>query len=439
MSESIAHYRDAYQRSRPALPGAGVEWMDSARERAMAHFESTGFPSPREEDWKYTRTAAIEKVAFSSAASTSGVDANEHVLALGGPCLVFVDGRFDSQASSLSSHDGQPRILDLANAVEQESELLSAHLNHYANSECHAFTALNTALAQDGALIHAARNQTSESPVQLLFLSSGEQDSMAHPRVLIVAEEGSALTVVEHYVGLASSKYMNNVVTEVSVGANASVTHYKVQRDASSAFHMSTLQVHQHADSRFTSHSISLGAAIARHDINIDLAGRGAECRLNGLYLASGRQHVDYHTRVDHRVEHCNSFEDYKGVLSGRGRGVFNGRVIVHKGAQKTDAHQSNKNLLLSADAEVDTKPQLEIYADDVKCAHGATVGQLDERMVFYLRSRGIGEPEARALLTYGFACDVVDRMKLEPLRSIVTDALLDQIPLAGELRSILK
>ena len=181
-----------------------------------------------------------------------------------------------------------------------------------------------------------------------------------------------------------------------------------------------------------------MGAAIARHDINIDLAGRGAQCTLNGLYSASGRQHVDYHTRIDHRVEHCNSFEDYKGVLSGRGRGVFNGRVIVHEGAQKTDAYQSNKNLLLSADAEVDTKPQLEIYADDVKCAHGATVGQLDERMVFYLRSRGIGEAEARALLTYGFACDVVDRMQLEPLRSIVADALLEQIPLAGELRSIL-
>ena len=262
MSESIARYRDAYQRSRPSLPGAGIEWLDSARERAMAHFESTGFPHPREEDWKYTRTAAIEKVAFSDAASAATISAAEHILALGGPCLVFIDGRFDAQTSSLPAHvDGQPRILDLASAVQQAPELLSQHMNQYADSERHAFTALNTALLQDGALIHAARNQNSDSPVQLLFLSSGEQDSMAHPRILIVAEDGSAVTVVEHYVGLAASKYMNNVVTEVSVGANASVTHYKVQRDANSAFHMSTLQVRQHADSRFTSHSISHGCS----------------------------------------------------------------------------------------------------------------------------------------------------------------------------------
>jgi Fe-S cluster assembly protein SufD len=217
------------------------------------------------------------------------------------------------------------------------------------------------------------------------------------------------------------------------------VTHYKVQREAASGFHVSTLQVHQHASSRFTSHSVSLGAALSRHDINIDLAGPGAECSLDGLYMASGRQHVDYHTLIEHKVPHCTSREDYKGVLGGRGRGVFNGRVIVHEGAQKTDASQSNKNLLLSADAEIDTKPQLEIYADDVKCAHGATVGQLDERMVFYLRSRGLDHAQARALLTYGFACDVVDRMGIEPLHRIVADALLDELPHADELRSMLR
>lgn len=432
MSESATDYRAAYE---DGLDGPA--WLDGTREAAFEHFKHRGFPGPREEDWKYTRTAPIERARFSPSSPAALPKRADELLDLGGPRLVFVDGHLDPSLSSNQALGGIS-VLGLRQMLTCAPERLAPHLNQYADPHRHAFTALNTALSRDGAVVFVEPETSVDAPIHLVFAARGESDAMMHPRVLIVLERGSKATVLEQYIALADSRYFNNTLTEVSLADSATLTHYKLQRESTKSFHISSLDVAQHSHSRFESHSVSLGAALARHDINVRLSAPGAECTLNGLYMASGRQHVDYHTRIDHLAPHCTSAEDYKGVLGGRARGVFNGRVLVHKDAQKTDASQSNRNLLLSADAEIDTKPQLEIHADDVKCAHGATVGQLDQRMVFYLRSRGLDEAKARALLTYGFARDIVDRIDIDALREIVADALLDELPHAGELRSML-
>ena len=255
----------------------------------------------------------------------------------------------------------------------------------------------------------------------------------------MVAEAGSQTTVIESYVSIFDGCYFTNALTEIALMEDAQVDHFKVQEESTKAFHIATLQVHQDRDSRFASHSISFGGQLARNDINIVLDAEGARCTLNGLFMVSGRQHVDFHTRVDHAKANGSSEEVYKGILDGRSRGVFNGRVKVHPDAQKTDAQQSNKNILLSRDAEIDTKPELEIYADDVKCAHGATVGQLDEQTLFYLRSRGIGEDQARGLLTYGFAREILDRVDLAPLRDKLTEELLHRMPNAEQIREMVE
>jgi Fe-S cluster assembly protein SufD len=278
--------------------------------------------------------------------------------------------------------------------------------------------ALNTALHQDGACILIERNVEVSKPLHLLFISSANGRPLASfPRNLIVAAEGSRVSLVEHYAGLNGGGYFTNAVTEIVQGENAAVDYYKIQEERRNAFHIATVQVRQSRSSRFSSHSISMGGALVRNDINAVLDGEGAECTLNGLYTLDGEQHEDNHTRIEHARPHCTSHELYKGILDGSSTGVFNGKIYVHKDAQKTDAKQTNKNLIRSEKAAINTKPQLEIFADDVKCTHGATIGQLDEEAVFYLRARGIGEEEARNLLTCAFARDIIDRIGIEAVR----------------------
>jgi Fe-S cluster assembly protein SufD len=293
----------------------------------------------------------------------------------------------------------------------------------------HSFVALNTAFLRDGAFVWVPRN-AAVGPVHLLFYSSSAEDGRAtvsFPRNLIVTGENSQLSIVETYIG--HGEYFNCPVTELAVGANSSVDHYKVQRESREAFHVATFQVWGDRDSTPSSHSISIGGALVRNDVNAVLDGEGIDCILNGLYLADGRQLVDNHMRVEHAKPHCASHELYKGVLDGKARAVFNGLIHVHPGAQKTDAKQSNRNLLLSKDAIANSNPQLEIYADDVKCTHGSTVGQLDEDAIFYLRSRGIGAEAARSLLTYAFASDIVERIKVEPVRRDLEELLFARLP----------
>lgn len=442
---SIARYVSEFSAVQGLLPGSRIDWLQRIRKGALARFERLGFPTPRHEDWKYTRVTPIERRSFRSPLSARREPAPVDVSGFALPDLrchqiAFVDGLWSPALSVPGSLPAGVTVGSLAQVLEDAPEAVEPHLARYADIDAHAFTALNTAFIEDGVYIHVAPNTVVTDPIHVLFVSLSEDDDIAsHLRNLVVCGENSQCVVIESYVSPASSVYLNNSVTEVSLGAGARLDHYKLQRESTRAYHVSTLQVHQARDARFNSHSVSFGAALARNDINVLLDDEGAECLLNGLYLAGGRQHVDYHTRVDHAKPNGVSREFYKGILDGHSRGVFNGRVYVHPNAQKSDAEQSNKNLLLSRDAEADTKPQLEIFADDVKCSHGATVGQLDENMIYYLRSRGIAYDAARALLTYGFAQDVIERMPLAAARELLENLLVTRLPNAEYVRGLVQ
>jgi Fe-S cluster assembly protein SufD len=442
-TSSIDHYLSEFAEIEGRLPGNSLPWLRASRASALDQFRTGGFPTPRNEDWKYTRVTPIEKRAFRPAAETCvGLlpeDLEAFFLNLDCHRLVFINGRYAPQLSQRSRLPRGITVTSLTQALNEQPARLEPHLAHYADPSVQGFSALNTAFMEDGACIILDQNTDAERPIHLLFVATAQSEEwVAQPRILVVAEDNSQAGIIESYESLGQSVYFNNTLTEVVLGSNARLDHYKVQRESNTAFHVSTLEVRQARNSRFQSHSISLGGALTRNDINVALQAEGAECTLNGLYMVAGRQHVDYHTRVDHTKPHCTSRELYKGVLNGRARGVFNGRVYVHPDAQKTDAQQSNSNLLLSKDAEIDTKPQLEIYADDVKCAHGATVGQLDETMIYYLRSRGIALDAARTLLTYGFVREILDQIPLAGLRASLAGSLLDRLPNAEYIRDLI-
>ena len=441
----VAHYLESFGERRNALPGRDRRWLQQVREAAIARFGDLGFPGPGNEDWKYTRLTSLRKHAFRPAAGDTG-DIETRTIAerTGGvptaQCrLVFVDGRLSPAAST--SHDGGEglSVISMREALQHSPGVLEAHLGRCANRDDFAFAALNTAFIEDGAFIHVKRRASIQHPIHLLFVSTGRRpDVVTHPRVLIVAEVASRACVVEHHLGIGNgARCFNNAVSEVVLQAGACIEHYKAQMENDQTFHIASLEVRQAHESHFTSHVTSLGGRLVRHDVNVRLEAPHARCDLHGLYLAGGRQHMDFHTRVDHIEPHCTSTEVYKGVLGGRAHGVFNGRVFVHAGARKSDARQTNNNLLLSPHAEVDTKPQLEIHADDVKCAHGATVGQLDESMVFYLRTRGIDERSARALLTFGFLQEMLECVEIAGLRESLTRELVRRLPEAPGLRDL--
>lgn len=417
------HYLAELRRVEQALPGHSIGWLRATRRRAFERFADTGFPTARDEDWKYTRLTAIEKRPFRAAERGIGLvtpaSLEPYMLGAGAEhLLVFVNGYYAPELSRPGRLPGGVTVGSLAAALDRPPEPLEPHLKRYAESAGNAFAALNTAFTADGAYIFIPEGVAIEAPVHLLFVSAGGDGAVfAHPRNLVIAGPNSRIILIESYAGLSDS-YMTNALTEIVQGRGARVERYKLQQEGDKAFHIATLDVHQEHGSELVSRCFSLGGGLARNDVNTLLDGEGAQCTLDGLYLAAGRQHVDNHTLIDHAKPRATSREFYKGVLAGHARGVFNGRVVVHQDAQHTDAQQTNRNLLLSEDAEVDTKPQLEIYADDVKCSHGATVGQLDEDAVFYLRSRGMDEAGARSLLTYAFASDIIGRVSLAPVRA---------------------
>ena len=443
---SAEHFRRQFDDIAPQLPGADITWLNQSRRGALEQFTVMGYPSPRIEDWKYARLTPITKQTFQTVSQTppeSAISIPQSLRMDGAYQMVFIDGHFREDISQLSENPSGIRVCTLAMALKEFPQRMQALFGHAQSIDRHGFNALNSAFANDAVIIELDSNQVLDRPLQLIFLSSpelpGQEPFMVHPRVMISLAANSRLQLIESFSGTGAGNYLNNCATLAVLGNGARLDHYKHQQEASGAFHISSLDVLQHVDSQFISHSISLGAAISRNEIHVNLNGPGAECTLNGLYMGSANQYVDYHTRIDHSQPHCNSKEHYKGVLGGSAQGVFNGRVYVHPDAQKSDAQQSNQNLLLSATAEVDTKPQLEIYADDVKCSHGATIGQLDESMVFYMRSRGIPESAARSLLTYGFAREIVDRIDLPQLRECVALALLDGMPDSTRLRSMIQ
>jgi Fe-S cluster assembly protein SufD len=345
--------------------------------------------------------------------------------------LVFVDGRFSPEASHLGSLPDGVTVASLREVLQADPDRVKEHLGRQANFRQHAFTALNTAFLEDGALIELSESARVAKPIHLVFLSSERKEPIVtHPRNLIVARPGSTATIIEHYVGgagdgtgspgsLASpgGRYFTNAVTEIIAEQDASIAHYRLQQESEAAYHIGSVHAHQGRDSRYASHSLTLGARLARIEIRSVLDDIGADCTLYGLYLTHGRQHVDHHTVIDHAKPHGTSKELFKGILAGASRGIFSGRIIVREDAQKTSAHQTNRNLLLSDEALADTRPQLEIRHNDVKCTHGAAIGRLDQEMIFYLRSRGIALDDARSLLTHAFANEVLESIQVDEIR----------------------
>ncbi len=409
-------------------------WLQEIRRAAIHRFTELGFPAPRMEEWKYTSVAPITQIPFVPAPTGAGGltarDMGNYTFSETECCqMVFVNGRYSPELSSLQSAPRGVRIKSLAASIETDRDLIEPYLTRLASFQQNAFTALNTAFISDGAFVYIPAGTILKEIVHLLYLSSGDgSPTVSHPRNLIVLDPGSQATVVESYVGLKDGVYFTNAATEIVAGKHASLDHYKLQRESEAAFHVATLQVQQERSSNFSSHSISLGGSLIRNDVNVVLNAEGGECTLNGLNVSKGSQHIDNHTLIDHARPHCNSRELYKGILDGHSTGVFNGKIIVRPDAQKTNSKQTNKNLLLSENALMNTKPQLEIFADDVKCTHGATIGRLNDDELFYMRSRGIPAESARTLLTYAFASDILSGMKIKPIQCQIDLVLLNRL-----------
>jgi len=393
-------------------------WLRDVRSAALARFAELGFPTTRQEEWRFTSVEPITATAFGVAAPA------EAPAGLLGPArvpvaarLVFVNGRYAAGHSSVAALPAGIRVESLAAALRgRAAGVLERHLGQAA-PPANAFAALNTAFLDDGALVHVARGTDLDAPIEIVFLTVASAPAVTHPRCLVVVEEGARASVLERYAG-AAGPYWTNAVSDLELGAGAHLELTRLQQDAPGAFHVATTRSRQARDSVLRVHPIVLGAALARHDITNVLDGPGAELVLNGLYLLGGRQHADHHTVIDHAQPDCQSHEYFNGVLDGRARGVFNGRIVVRPGAQRTDSKQTNHNLVLSEEARADSQPQLEIYADDVKCTHGATLGPLDPKELFYLQSRGLAPAEARALLTYGFGGEILGRVRHAGVRA---------------------
>jgi Fe-S cluster assembly protein SufD len=409
-------------------------WLTPVRRAAIDRFAELGFPSTRVEEWRHTSVAPVSRLSYSRPPrrknSLKAADLSPFTFG-DGECsqMVFLDGHFSEELSTLSSIPKGIRVRSLAAAMETDRNWIEPHLARVAGFENDPFTALNTAFMEDGAFVWIPPAVALKQVLHIVYLATPKTEATVwHPRNLIVIGNGSQASIVQSYVALGSCVYFTNAVTEVVAGPGSAVDLYKMQRESEDAFHIDTLRVAQERDSSFSSHSISLGGALVRNNVHVSLDGAGADCVLNGLYVAKGRQHVDNHTTIDHARPHCSSRELYKGIMDDKSTGVFNGRILVRKDAQKTNARQTNKNLLLSKEALVNTNPELQIYADDVKCTHGATIGQLDEEALFYLRSRGLDAAAARVLLTYAFANDLLSSVQFKPMQCQLDLVLLNRL-----------
>jgi len=434
---TASRYAAEYQSLAPLLPGQDLPWLQQLRAQALKKFSAQGFPSLREEEWRYTNVSAIEKKLFSPsinrASSPIDTDWLKQYQLDDAWSVVLVDGYFSAELSVLDGLPNSVSVMSMADALVKYPTLLETHLGHAVDNAEHSFIAFNTGWFTDGLFVHIPAKQLLAKPVQVLHIAT-QADVLATTRTIIIADEMSAAKVTESFAGLDVA-YLSAAVTEVFVGANADVTLYKMQCESEKAYHFGGTYVKQARNARFNHHNFAFGGLLARSDIHSDL-DVASECELNGLYLGVKRQHIDNHTRINHLKPHGISRELYKGVLDDRARGVFQGRVIVDIDAQKTDSQMNNRNLLLSDDAEADTKPQLEIYADDVKCGHGVTVGQLDEKSIFYLQSRCIDAETARNILTFAFANEMVDKVKIKGLHDRVLEQVLVRFPQEGVEKS---
>ncbi len=433
----MANFTRREETAAPAPP-----WLENLRQSGIARFDFVGFPNRKQEEWRNTDVGAISRTAFRLA--PAGVNSGSAELARkfsfgrDAACeLVFVNGHFAREFSRLTQLPQGIRVDNLPDAIADErSPRLEQHLGAYANIENNPFVALNTGFIEDGARIYVPRGVALAAPIHVLFVSSpGAEPTVAHPRLLIVADTASQCTIVESYVGEGHCPYFTNAVTEIAAGSDAIIDHCKLQQESRDAFHVATMQVHLSRGAKFVSHSASLGSRLTRNDLNVGLNGEGADATLNGLVLIGGNQHVDNHTVLDHAFPNCPSHELYKHVLDGRSTGVFKGKILVRQAAQKTDSKQTSKTLMLSDDAVMNSMPALEIYADDVKCTHGSSSGPVDEDQVFYLRTRGVGLDAARHLMTYAFAADITRRIRVEPVRRRLEEYMAAQHGLPVDLR----
>jgi Fe-S cluster assembly protein SufD len=422
-----------------AIPSSPA-WLEDLRRAGQERFREVGFPSNKLEDWRQTNVAPIARTAFKAAPANTSLEPREiERFSFRDQSLcevVFVNGAFSPELSSITDLPRGLRVTTLTAAAEAGSKRLESHLGKYADINANPFVALNTGIARDGAVIYIDRGVAIDRPIHLLFVSTPSAEPTAsHPRVLIVADDNANATIVETYAGIGAGVYFTNAVSEVIAGDNTRIDHCRLQHETLEAFHVSTTQAQVGRSSTFITQSATLGAQLTRNDLNVVLNGEGAEATMNGLVLISGKQHCDNHTLLDHAKPHCPSHELYKHVLGGSATGVFRGKILVRKDAQKTDSKQTSRSLLLSDDADMNSQPALEIYADDVKCTHGSTTGPVDEEMMFYIRSRGVATEAARALLTYAFAADITRRIAVEPVRQYLENFMAAQHDLPQDLR----
>ncbi len=413
-------------RHAPPQPGQGAPWLAALRSRAMDRFIEQGWPTPKQENWHHTSLALLEQQSFSAAApSDASIDLAALQSDYPGHRLVFVDGRYSPSLSKVGALPSGVRLGSVAQILELEPELIQPYLGDESSGD--SPSALNLALAADGAYVRVERGVQLEHPVHLVFVAATAQTAI-FPRNVFVLQENSQATVVEHYVGQGGAT-LTNTVTNGALARDAQLTHIKIQQEDLEAFHLARCAITQETNSVYNSHSMSFGARLARHDIGTQFDGHHCEALLNGLYFVDGRRHVDHNTGINHAQPNGISREFYRGILAGASRGVFTGRILVSPGADGTDAVQRSDSLLLSRMARADARPELEIYADDVKCAHGATVGQIDDDSLFYLRSRGLDTEYAHGLLTYAFAATAVERITLDPVRAHITKAIRSLLP----------
>ena len=410
-------------------------WLSAVREVGLARFTELGFPTLQHEDWRFTNVAPIARLPFLPVFATAGSDVSADALAqltfakLPGSRLVFVNGHYSAALSNVGKLPAGVKVSSLAAALDSDATILEAHLGRYAQPADNGFSALNQAFFLDGGFVHVPADQVVEEPIQFVYVATTTQiGATFHPRNLVIAGANSKATIIESYVSLGGAGYFTNAVTELFAGDNATLEFVKFQDEAADAYHMAAFHGEFGRASHVNVHSFALGAKLSRNNIRTKLAGEGLECILNGLYLTRGEQLADHHMIVEHAQPNCASHEYFNGILDDKSKGVFHGRIYVHPIAQKTDAKQTNKNLLLSDDATANTKPQLEIYADDVKCTHGATVGQLNEESIFYLRTRGIGTDMARQMLIHAFAGEIIERIQHEPAREELDKLVWDRL-----------
>lgn len=435
-TEATRPYLDAFESRREWLTGGDRAWTGMFREAALARFADRGFPTTRDEAWRYTSVAPIAGTSFDpdTPARPDAVTPElfEQLTFEPWDCthVTFLNGRFAKNLSKIGTLPVGVKFMSLEDALEKNRDMVEPYLGRCAEFTDQPFADLNTAFLREGVFLYVPEGMVIEEEIHILYVTtSNGTNALSYPRNLLVVKEGAQVTLVESYAGIASDVYFTNAVTEISAGEGAVVNHYRLQRESTSAFHVGSLGIRLGRDSQVSSYSIALGGRLVRQEVSALLDGEGSDCTLNGLYVLSGSQHVDNHTVIDHARPHCSSQELYKGVLDGRSRGVFDGTIIVRPDAQKSDARQSNKNLLLSEDALADSKPTLIIEADDVKCNHGATIGQLDENAMFYLRSRALSQETARSLLTHAFASDIVSRIGVEAVRAGLDCLLFTRLP----------